>query len=130
MNNTNSINNQGSASGDPRIPKRKRALAENSSIFGGSGIQQQVSLINQLPLEMRLLTSHSEDDRIQQQEYEREEQRLMLERMRRQKEKEKAMAMLTGRDNDTDSDDSEGEESTTDWKKEIEKFKKQPIPAP
>jgi hypothetical protein len=40
------------------------------------------------------------------------------------------MAMLTGRDNDTDSDDSEGEESTTDWKKEIEKFKKQPIPAP
>ncbi len=114
------------SSGDPRIPKRKRAQNENPSLFGSGG--NQVSLLNQIPLELRLLSSLNEDDRIQQEEYEREEHRLMLERMRKQKEKERSLAMIArGTADDTESEESSGEDCSTDWHQEIAKFKSHPL---
>jgi hypothetical protein len=44
----------------------------------------------------------------------------MLERMRKQKER--ALAMITRAD-ETESEESSGEETTTDWNQEIDRFK-------
>lgn len=68
-----------------RIPKRKRTNAG----IGGETNYHQVSFMNQIPLELRLLSSYDEEDEERIREFEEEQRRETQERVQRQAEKER-----------------------------------------